>query len=58
IYVHAITDGRDCSPTSGREFIQLNQVLAASCGGCIQEPHEAAIHQTGRLQVLRRSHHL
>ncbi len=29
IFVHAITDGRDCSPTSGREFVRsLEQAVA------------------------------
>jgi len=34
IYVHAITDGRDCSPTSGREFIQILEAKIALLPGC------------------------
>lgn len=34
IFIHAITDGRDCSPTSGREFIQTIEKKAASLPGC------------------------
>jgi 2,3-bisphosphoglycerate-independent phosphoglycerate mutase len=34
IYVHAITDGRDCSPTSGREFMQTLEAKIALLPGC------------------------
>ena len=34
IYVHAITDGRDCSPTSGREFMQILEAKIALLPGC------------------------
>ncbi|MCX6935879.1 MAG: 2,3-bisphosphoglycerate-independent phosphoglycerate mutase, partial [Verrucomicrobia bacterium] len=34
IYIHAITDGRDCSPTSGREFIQTLEKAIALLPGC------------------------
>lgn len=34
IYVHAITDGRDCSPTSGREFVQRLEQKIAKIPGC------------------------
>ena len=33
IYIHAITDGRDCSPTSAREFISQLESKIASCPG-------------------------
>ena len=34
IYVHAITDGRDCSPTSGGTMIQTLEKTIASRPGC------------------------
>lgn len=34
IFVHAITDGRDCSPTSGAGFIQTLEKTIASRPGC------------------------
>lgn len=34
IYIHAITDGRDCSPTSGREFLRTIEQKASSLPGC------------------------
>lgn len=34
IYIHAITDGRDCSPTSGREFVRTIEQKAATLPGC------------------------
>ena len=34
ICIHAITDGRDCSPTSGREFIRTVEQKAAALPGC------------------------
>ena len=34
IYVHAITDGRDCSPTSGRAFLHAIEKKASSLPGC------------------------
>ena len=33
IFVHAMTDGRDCSPTSGREFIAKLESAIAKCPG-------------------------
>ncbi len=33
IYIHAITDGRDCSPTSAREFVSQLESKIASCPG-------------------------
>ena len=34
IHIHAITDGRDCSPTSGREFVRRIEQKAAALPGC------------------------
>ena len=34
ICVHAITDGRDCSPTSGREFMRTIEKKASTIPGC------------------------
>ena len=34
IFIHAITDGRDCSPNSGREFVRTVEKKAASLPGC------------------------
>ena len=34
IYIHAITDGRDCSPTSGREFVRTIEQKSATLPGC------------------------
>lgn len=33
IYIHAMTDGRDCSPTSGREFLARLEAKIATCPG-------------------------
>ena len=34
ILIHAITDGRDCSPTSGREFVRTIEQKASTLPGC------------------------
>jgi len=34
ILIHAITDGRDCSPTSGREFVKTIEQKASTLPGC------------------------
>ena len=34
ILIHAITDGRDCSPTSGKDFVRTIEQKAATLPGC------------------------
>jgi len=34
IWIHAITDGRDCSPHSGREFVRALEKKASTLPGC------------------------
>ena len=50
IFVHAITDGRDCSPTSGRDFIRtLEQVVAKT-------PRARVATIIGRYYAMDRDH--